>query len=189
MGRLTLTGGGGFANSANTKGEFHRDTSFEDVARILRQLSKALSLADERVCYVFGMGAQPKTKYDSLRGMAGVSVTFARSVLPKYVRFLSPVVASYEGLIKIEDPSRLSDVFLELMDRSMTGVYCFRRQIEHEFVATVRKETKSRRYDFGAKEDSGYCFYIVDADSDESKTGLVEIVSYGMDTPSDLIPQ
>lgn len=189
MGRIALTGGGGFAASNNTKGELHRDTSFDDVARVLHRLSGALSLAHDRVCYVFGMGAQPKKKYDSLRHVPGVEVMFARSVLPRFARFLSPVVASYEGLIKIHDPSRLPDTFLGLMERSMVGVYCITSQLEQGFIAAVQEQSRFRRYDFGVKADPAYSLYIVDADNNESETGMVEVISYGVTTPQELIPQ
>lgn len=188
-GMLSLGGATRFRQSANTRREFDRDVTVDEVRTMLEGLARAASLGLGRVCYVIGMGAQPKSKYLSLKCLRGVEVKFFRSLLPIYVRWLSPVVGSYEGVVKINDPLLLPSIFCELMDRSMAGVYIFGTSYEDAFLKCVCQSTMPRQYDFGVKHDPAYSFCIVDADNSESPSGMIEVISYGIDTPDDLIPR
>lgn len=177
-----------FGQSPNTKAEFDRDAKTESVRETLERIAQAQPLHPDRVFYVFGMGAQPKHVYTSLQGKRGIELLFFRSLLPWYLRWLSGLVGSYEGLVRIDDLSQLPDVFLALMDRSMAGLYIFAADEEGNFLNGITSKTHRRQFDLGVKNDPGYCFYIVDADNSESSTGVIEIVSYGVSTPNDLIP-
>ena len=185
-GNIAIGQSGKFDQSPNTKAEFDRDARIESVRETLERLAQARSLHPDRVCYVFGMGAQPRHVYASLHGKEGIQLLFFRSLLPWYLRWLSGLVGSYEGLVRIDDLSQLPAVFLSLMDRSMVGVYIFAAGEEDHFLTGVRSMANRRQFDLGVKNDPGYCFYIVDADNSESSTGLIEIVSYGINTPNDL---
>jgi len=179
---------GSFYQSPNTKAEFDRDAKTESVRETVERLAQAQPLHPDRVCYVFGMGAQPKHVYTSLQGKRGIELLFFRSLLPWYLRWLGGFVGSYEGLVRIDDLSLLPDVFFTVMDRSMAGVYIFAAGEESNFLNGINSKTHRRQFDLGVKNDPGYCFYIVDADNSESSTGVIEIVSYGVSTPNDLIP-
>lgn len=188
MGKIEFRQRQNLGVNANTKSEFARDVSEDEVSAILKKLCCGLSARDQTVCYVFGMGAHPKSSYESIREFSGVKVIYSHSVLPRALRLLSPLVASYQGLVKINDAKFLPLVFLKLMKQSMVGVYCFDKRIENEFLNATNKVRTTRKYDFGIKADPGYSLYMVDADNDESATGMLEIVSYGVQTPNDLIP-
>ncbi len=190
MGRIEIGGSPAFQKSASTASEFDREGTVEGVKGVLEKLSKAQSLSSGRVCYVVGMGKQPRSAYISLQRRTGIQVVFFRSVLPRYARLLRYIVASEEGLIRIDDPENLPDVFLGLMELSMVGAYCMARTCETDFIRSVYVDHRSghRYLDFGLKIDPGYLCYIVDADNVESSTGIVEIISYGVDVPDDLIP-
>ena len=172
--------------SPNTKSEFSRTATFEDVERTLAKLSKADSNRVGKVCYVYGMGGHAEDTYLQLRLRGGLDIIFYRSIFPRYLRFLKFVMASYEGLVRINDLSILPEIFLTLMDNSMVGVYFVDTRFENEL---IREAFSTRqRDDLGIKSDPSYASYVVDADNAEASTGIVEIISYGIETPSELIP-
>jgi hypothetical protein len=89
-------------------------------------------------------------------------------------------------LIRIDDPSRLSLVFHTLLDQSMVGVYFIHESMQSELLRAASEALPTQ--DLGVKVDPTYVMYIVDADNEESSTGIVEIISYGIGTPTDQIP-
>lgn len=177
-----------FQASKNTHAEFDRDVSYAEIEAVLTKLARFQGDSDEVICYVYGMGAHPRSTYQSMQKLDGVHVEFFRSVLPRKLQVLSWFVASYEGLIRIEDLSRLPEVFLTLMKQSMVGVYFMNKDLACGFVRSVKEKREGALIDFGIKDDPAYSIYIVDADNVESTTGLVAIVSYGRDVPIDILP-
>jgi hypothetical protein len=187
MGRLDLKGIGTFGRSAHTAASYDRDATVEEVAATLSSLSASDALRQGLMtCLLFGMGAQPRSVFRSLERQAGLSVLFLRSLLPGALAFLRPVVASYEGAIRINDAAAIKPAFSALMDRSMVGLYCFEPSREQRVIAEMKQPRG--QFDFGLAEDPSYFFYVVDADNAESKTGIHEIVSYGKATPDSLVP-
>jgi hypothetical protein len=187
MGKINFGNAGFFQRSAHTRAEFGREATHEGVNAVLQKLSKSASLARGRVCYLHGKGGKQKEVYVSLERKQGLKVVFYRTVLPKYLRVLHFVIASYEGLIRIDDLSLLPSVFVQLMELSSVGVYCVSASMEAEVIRLAR-DSKPRQDDLGVKRDPAYAIYIVDSDSSESPTGMIEIISYGNETPSDMIP-
>lgn len=188
MGKINFGQRHGLSASLNTKTEFARDVSDEILDAVLNKVTCALSEGSARCCYVLGLGAHPRSTYTNLLKLVGLEVIFFRSVLPKYLRFLSPIVASHQGLLKINDPSVLRDVFLKLIDHSMAGIYCFEAALERDFLQATQNAFDQTKYDFGVKNDRAYLIYMVDADSNESSTGMIEIISCGVETPLNLVP-
>lgn len=156
-----------------------RSTAVENVERVLNCLTKALTLHSEKACYVYGMGAHPRSTYQKISEKSGVELVLCRSVLPGAWKFFSPIIASYEGVIKINDPYKLTDVFLPLMKLAMVGVYIFDASLKVDFVERIRDGSGKKSYDFGITKDDGYIIYMVDGDSEESPTGYVEVINYG----------
>ena len=188
MGRIDVGQYGFFQQSSNTKFEIAREATRESIDAVLRKLASSSSLAKDRVCYVHGKGGKPKDSYAALRQRPGVEVVYLRSLLPRFARFMQFAVASYEGLVRIDDLARLPRVFTELMNLSAVGVYCVRAAFEGDLVRLASRPGRLRQIDLGVKADSSYAYYIVDADNAESRTGMIEIVSHGFDTPLDMIP-
>ena len=187
MGRVWFESGGGIKGSPNTKCEFEREAALEDVKRALQTISQASALLADMSCFVVGMGAQPKSAYEGLKRNSALEVISTRSALPSILQFASGLIASHEGIIKILDTGALMPTFLQLLHQSMAAVYCFSKGYDKAFIqAWSAKSIKS--YDFGVKEDPRYLIYMVDADNQDSPTGIVEIISYGVDAPPDLIP-
>lgn len=187
MGKIVIQGTRSFEHSENTRAEFDREVSFDGVKCVLDKLAKSPVYGKDKICYVYGMGAHPRATYVALQKKPGIHVTFFRSVLPKSLSLLSYFVASYEGLIRIDQPSSLPETFLTLMERSMVALYFMSPELETEFVRAA-SEQGHKFIDFGVKADPGYVLYIVDADNAAYSTGMVEIVSYGRETSPDLIP-
>jgi hypothetical protein len=188
MGRIEFGARSGFGKSSNTRAEFSRDCTQEEVGSTLEQFSCAQVLADgNKVALIYGMGARPRSVYRMLERDSGVKVVGYRSLLTGFCAIARPIVASYEGIVCVQDPARLQHVFLTLMDSSMVTLYFFEKSMLARVTQAIWAKTPTRVFDFGVKADSGYLIYSVDADNRESKTGLHEIISYGFDTPSELL--
>lgn len=187
MGNMKLRSTRSFERSQNTRAEFDREVDVKEVERVLRKISSVEADFGGKICYLYGMGAQPRSTYEVLGKTSGLHVIFSRSVLPKSLRFLSWIVASHEGLIRVDRRSVLPETFLALMKQSMVALYFLSSELDGQFVRAVTEQGHGF-IDFGVKADPGYSMYIVDADNAESSTGMVEIVSYGHTTPPELIP-
>lgn len=177
MGRVVTSRARLLANSETTESEFDRLVSPEHIKETLIAISSAP--IEGKSCYVFGMGGHPKSSYEEIRKLDGTRVLFCRSLLGGFLGVLSGIVASYEGLVKITDPARISEVFLKLAERSMVGLYIFDPVFEDKFQHLAMSTDRST-YDFSVKGDPGYVMYFADMDSVD---GIVEIVSFGRESP------
>lgn len=177
-----------FAEHANTGREYDGELSEDGLASVLHRFSMAESLRSGlKRCYIYGMGAHPRSTYARLMGRDGISVVWTASVLPGPARILSRVVASHAGLVRVDDPALIPETFSTLVHASMAGLYLFHPSLEDSFVSRATAAPGPTSYDLGVKEDSGYLIYVVDADSAESGTGMYEIVSHGIGAPPDLL--
>ena len=183
MGRITFNKGSGLGKSKYTKTEYCNEITYELLVHRLKRITSIVKNTEGFVCYVVGMGAQPKSVYAELKKEEGIKVVWNGCFLPKYLHIFRWVIASDAGLVKITDFAKLPELFLTMVEQSMAGIYFFRSSRETEFLESVIKNysMKSQDHDFTIKGDSDYFFYIVDADNIESSTGIYEIVSYGVD--------
>ncbi|RIZ70863.1 MAG: hypothetical protein D0528_00680 [Methylococcales bacterium] len=186
MGKIIISKGDFLEFSRATLKEFEANVSEHKINENLLQICNFLQNDNKqtKVCYIFGMGALPLSFYKKIEIMIGVEVVFYRTVLPPILKFLGFFIASYEGLVKIHNPLMLHGVFEILMSQSMVGLYIFDTEIETDFVNSV--QNMQFKYDFGVKKDEGYLIYLVDADNDRSDTGIIEIISFGRDCPSEI---
>ena len=172
----------------NTKEEYNKEIQGSKYEYFVEKLSEKNILEnDGKVCYVFGMGKQPRSTYKKISKEQGLSVVWYESLFPKILKPLSLVIASYEGLVKILDGEKLPTVFLELSNMSMAGIYYFSKSFEKEFIETIKKKKFSVYADLIVKNDPEYLIYQVDTDNVESSTGIYEIVSYGVKCPSEIV--
>lgn len=179
MGKINIASLGGLGFSENTSNEYDNEVTEDLLDHHLSKIASIYRDSEGYVCYVFGMGAQPKSTYEELKKKSGIEVIWSQSILSSPFKVLSLLIASHAGLIKILDPNRLPNVTKKLCHLSMAGIYIFNKSMEEDFVARVLENPLPERYDFGIKEDEHYFLYIVDADNEESSTGIYEIVSYG----------
>lgn len=180
MGRINFGARISSHRSENTKQEYDNEISYELLAHKTKQIALVASKNSNQVCYLLGMGAHPRSTYEKFSKENGLEVVWFSSALPNYLFFLRGLVASYEGLLKVLDYKKLPEAFLKLVDNSMAGIYMMNKAYEADFVKFVTSSSSIKNYDFGIKRDPSYFYYIVDADNAESKTGIYEIVSYGM---------
>ena len=174
-------------SDSNTENEYDCEVREEKVISVVNKISQSDYFLDEgKSCYVVGMGGHPKSTYKDLGKEEGIKVIKYESVLPGFSKILAPIVASYAGLVKIENSDKLSTVFTKLINLSMASIYCFDSSIENEFVQLARESLLPEERGFNIKSDRGYFWYMVDADNAESSTGIYEIVSYGHDAPESL---
>ncbi len=189
MGKIDLGVGGSLSLDPNTAKEFSRDCTYDEVEETLRTISNSPSLEQgKKVAVVYGMGAQRSATYQSISSDGGVEVVGSRSLLRGAAALLRPFIASYEGVVRVTDPSRILYVFTRLMDKSMAALYCVEPERVGALVSQILHQKAEAPIDFGVKTDPGYLLYIVDADNEGSNTGIHEIVSFGIKTPRDLIP-
>jgi hypothetical protein len=172
----------------NTKEEYDKEIQGSKYEHFVKKLSRENVLEKYgKVCYVFGMGKQPKSTYRKINKEQGVTVVWYGSLFPKILKPLGLVIASYEGLVKILDRKKLPEVFFELSKMSMVGVYYFSEVLEKEFIETIKEKKYSVYVDLIVKKDPEYLIYQVDTDNMESSTGVYEIVSYGVKCPSEIV--
>ncbi len=161
----------------------HRDfadyVSEEDIQRVLNAIVESGYSRLGKVCYVRGMGHQPRSVYSRLEHLPGLRVVNSEGLLPPGLRF----IPSHRGLVRIADPSKLPAVFNELTAQSMATIYVFDASLEASFIDTVRQGDPQRDESFGVKQDPGYLIYYVDEDRDDSPTGMVEFLSYDESGP------
>ena len=181
MGKVNIGSLGGLGSHENTLNEYDNEISEELLDHHLNQIASIYKDSRGCVCYVLGMGAQPKSTYAELREEPGIEVIWSKSVLSGPSKALSVLMASHAGLIKISASEKLPSVVKKLCHLSMTGIYIFDQSMEQGFVSRVIENPLLKEFDFGIKNDDGYFFYIVDADNAESSTRIFEIVSYGKD--------
>ena len=183
MGSVTVKKLGGFRSHPNTRDQFDRQITQDQLEERLKRIESFRSLPTGKVWYVFGLGGHRKATYRELAARDGIEVVYCESVIPWYFAPLRLPVASYSGLIRIDDLGKLASTFLKVVSRSMAGIYCFDQRLEEKFLREARGSPAPEFLDLGVKEDPGYFFYVVDADNAESATGLYEIVSCGRESP------
>jgi len=179
MGEINLGVLGSLGRHKNTLNEYDNEVSEELLEHHLEQIAKVLEHSENYVCYVLGMGAQPKSVYRDLEKKAGVELVFSTTILPGAFKILSFVIASHAGLVRILSAGKLTYVVKKLCHMSMVGIYIFDRSFENKFVERVKNNIFPDRFDFGIKKDSSYFLCLVDADNFESSTGIFEVISYG----------
>ena len=168
-----------FPGTATTRREIGQYVSEEMIDRVILNLEASGYPSLGKVCYVFGAGSQPKSSFTELDRQTGVHVVHFESVLPRGLRF----IASFRGLVKINEPSALGGAMRKLMDQATVTALIFDAAFEGAFVESVRNIDKHGDHSFGIKADPGHMIYLVDGDRDDSPTGMVHFLSYGVDGP------
>ena len=177
----------GFGFSENTANEYDNQITYDTLAARLAIISDAVQQNSDCICYIVGMGAHPRSTYQEIAKINGAEVIWYSSTLPKPLRFLKGIVASYAGLVKINNSAIIEKIFMELIDSSMAGIYLIPPYYELKFLENIRGNLPPLSYDFGIKCCKSYFMYVVDADNAESKTGIYELISYGVEALPDLV--
>ena len=188
MGKISIGSSHKYIEHPNTLKKFDREVQLERVEYTVTQIAKSTSInMADKVCYMYGMGSQPESVYSELKYLKGIDVIWYDTILPKIFKPLSFIVASYTGLIKVSDNSFLSKTFIKLIEMAMAGIYIFNKDYQDEFISQIKHNRRSPVSDHIIKKDPSYFIYQVDADNNESSTGIFEIISYGKNCPEELI--
>ena len=78
-----------------------------------------------------------------------------------------------------------SKIFKLLDDHLLIEFFIFNKKTENNFLLEM-KDTNSYSKVRSVKEDSQYLIYGIDLDNQESTTGIMELISYGVNTPKEL---
>lgn len=136
--------------------------------------------------YIYGFGSQSKLKIESLKQHKGLEFVFSKSILPTPFKIFNWLVASYSGLFKVTSLKEVFNVFLDLADSGMVGLYYVPSNAESRFLEKAKNGVGKEGLNFGVNQSEEYFIYIVDGDNFESKSGIYEIVFCGKDTNSEL---
>ena len=168
----------------NTFKEVFSDIEVNRAIRILGYLEKSLSLEDELVLYVAGSTYRKKDDIDNIKNQCSVEIIKNKSTRTGVKKILPfPMPTSF--VIKILDPTSLNKIFKLLDDHLLIEFFIFNKKTENNFLLEM-KDTNSYSKVRSVKEDSQYLIYGIDLDNQESTTGIMELISYGVNTPKEL---
>jgi len=129
-----------FPPATTTKREFARYATEYNVDQVLAKLGTSGYPELGQVCYVFGTGAQPRSTYVDLKEQPGIRVIQYQSLFPPLW-----FIPSYQGLVKIDMPNMLRNVFEKLAEQSKAVVYIFNATLEARFVERFRSVKQTSR--------------------------------------------
>jgi len=177
-----------YTEHPNTLKKYDREVQMERVIYTVKKIANSDSInMSNKVCFIYGMGSQPRSVYSELNKLKGIDVIWYDTILPKVFKPLSYIVASYTGLIKVIDKTILPEIFTKLIEMAMAGIYIFDGNYQKEFVNQISQNKRSSTSDQIVKKDPSFFIYQVDADNYESSTGIFEIITYGKNCPEELI--
>ena len=106
-----------------------------------------------------------------------------RRLLRGFLRPLSLFVASYSGIVRINDLRQVQPTFQALLRMSMAGVYLVSAERENEFVNSFKSKPMANAIGFSLEHSCKYLLYVIDDDSSEVNSEMIEVVSIGKDLP------
>lgn len=160
--------------------EINIDRAYKVIDKVIH---KSTEIDKSKGIYIYGMGSQSKKIYDVINEMPEVELLWTDSRLPSILSVLKFIIASYAGIIKINDIKPLKDIFFSLGHNAMVGLYIFDTILEEQFVNTIKMNIYPEIADKIAFKDPQNFIYQIDTDNSESFTGIYEIISYGIECP------
>lgn len=174
----------------NTAKKLVKEIEEERILYILDRIAESSILKiGNKVCYVYGMGGQPKTTYLNFLSVSGAEVVFYEKFTINdnfFFKLLSKILVNYQGLVKILNPKALKEIFLKLSEQAMVGLYIFDKKYEESFLKKARSTNIIGRVEYELKNDPEFFIYTVDGDNGESSTGMLEIIHYGKECPKEI---
>lgn len=134
------------------------------------------------------MGGHTRSSYLRLRKNPGLEIIWTGTGLKKGWCILGLLMHSHAGLIKIIEPTMLSETFEQLGDGVMIGIYVFTRKFEEQFVASAKQDYPSLVGTFGLEMEEDFVCYTVDTRGIGSTGNLYEEIQLGVKTPSPFTP-
>jgi len=148
-----------------------------DIDHIVEYIKK-LSTYD---VYVFGTGAQTKSKYRNL-STEGIEILWYQRLQHSFwMSILTRIIpASYCGLIKIKNLEQLERVVSELTVMSSVEIYVT-ANIE---LKELKEPTPSSQLEKTFMDDPSFFQIVVDKDNFESANGMLCIIRHGKNCPT-----
>lgn len=165
------------------------EPSDRELIKIFNILENSHSVINEnRCCFVFVYGKQPKSKFEEIELLDGVELMSIEFYGPKILKVFSFIISGYSGLIKLNKSDNIGEILKNLSDLSMVGLFSFDSKFENSFVKYYF-QSNYRSYDPEKflKDDLSHFSFILDGDNLETQSGLVAITQFGKECPRDLI--
>ena len=170
----------------NTLKEKFSDIELNRAFRILEGLESNLNYFNNIVIYASGNTYKKEDDIKNIEKNMSVKVIINES-LRKGMRGFIPISIPRMFLIKINNQKDISKIFDELNDHLLIEFGVFNKNIEKDFLHHIDSSDHASLFDF-IKNDDQYLIYGIDCDNEESSTGIMELISYGINTPQELLP-
>lgn len=161
------------------------EPSFEDIDRIVRRITTlSQDSLISRSWFVYGYGKHPKSTYVDLE-QRNYEVIWYGVKGPFWAKVLSPVIATYYGLIKVRRSPDIAVLVDCLSKNAMVGLFSVLQDKEKAFVSEISNGNADPD-DYLKENDPSYFGFLLDGDNRESKSGFLVILQYGPNCPKEL---
>jgi hypothetical protein len=150
-----------------------------DVQKIINEIISFSPKDETRSWFIYGYGKHPIKSYHQLREQGFDLIWAGFKDVPFLVKIFSFLIASYSGLIKIKDITRIESVIKPLSHLSMVGLFFVNNNLENNFVARICNSKGEYPDDYLKENDPGFFGFIVDGDNIDTESGKLVILQYG----------
>lgn len=162
-----------------------RDVEWTQAKYRLKQISQVNLHEIGFSCYVASMGGLSKNDLESIEERRDfkfirIDKFKSKSFLQKAVSFF---LSSYWGVAEINCILNIEEILEDMTAQVMAELYIFNNKYKEEFNRKISIINNPLKISGFIEQYSDYFMYQLDADNMESKTGMVEIISFGKDCP------
>lgn len=162
-----------------------RDVEWTKAKYRLKQISQVNLHEIGFSCYVASMGGLSKGDLKSIEKKRDfkfirIDKFNSKSFLQKAVPFF---LSSYWGVAEINCILKIEDILDDMTNQVMAELYIFNDKHKEEFNRNISTINNPLEISDFVEQYSDFFMYQLDADNMESKTGMVEIISFGKDCP------
>ena len=170
----------------NTLREKLSDIELSRALRVLCHLESNLVYFNDVILYAIGNTYKNEETIRNIGINMDVNIIKNESFRIGLRRFL-PISMPRIFLMKINNSKDILKVFNELNDHLLIEFGVFHKDMEKNFLNHINSTDILSLFDL-IKKDSRYLIYGIDCDNEESSTGIMEFISYGKNTPREVIP-
>ena len=173
-----------FNKNDNIKKEYYRDITMLKAENVILNIMKYFT--DNDKCLYIYTASHNKEKLIKVDEIIGINLVAINNFIPKILCFVNYFITSNSGLYKVTDINILKNVFLLLNNNSLFEIYIFDRKYEKKFINSFKNDKYFKNGKKLVMKDSEFFIYGIDSDNTESKTGILEYVSFGKNTNKNL---
>lgn len=166
-----------------------REVEWSQVKYRLEQISRTDILKMNFDCYIANMGGLSKDDFERLKTRSDLDFIRAERFKPKSFlqKIIVSILSNYWIVAKVKNLSDINNILDKMTEQAMAEIYIINHKSESEFNSKIAAIKNPLDISDFIEEFPDAFMYQLDADSDESKTGMVEIISYGDECPKSLI--